>query len=139
MNPLSVDDHKIYIFLLMIHPPYHGVNLIRFSARTTGYFTEEIMQQNTLMLEQKKLNFCSSNDADQMVVFGVNHHALSPQTKSSLMHSTTNCLAPLVKCLHESMQITSGIINTIHAATNDQTFLIIITLIHTEHALLLNH
>ncbi len=56
------------------------------------------------------------------VVVGVNHDAYRPDQHHVLTAAscTTNCLAPLVKVLHESIGITHGIITTIHDATNTQ-------------------
>jgi glyceraldehyde 3-phosphate dehydrogenase len=57
----------------------------------------------------------------KMFVCGVNDHLLS---KSDIIISnascTTNCLAPLAKLLHEAYGIKSGLMTTIHSATNDQ-------------------
>ena len=58
---------------------------------------------------------------DATVVYGVNHHTLT-----SAMHvisnasCTTNCLAPLVQPLHQSIGVVNGIMTTIHSYTNDQ-------------------
>src|SRR5210317_508722 len=58
---------------------------------------------------------------DKTIVYGVNHDTL---TKDDAVISnascTTNCLAPLVKPLHESIGVKHGIMTTIHAYTNDQ-------------------
>jgi glyceraldehyde 3-phosphate dehydrogenase len=65
-----------------------------------------------------------ADGADLTVVYGVNHHKL---TKEHLVISnascTTNCLAPVVKVLHENFGIVSGIMTTIHSYTNDQVIL----------------
>ena len=58
---------------------------------------------------------------DATVVYGVNHNTLT-----SAMHvisnasCTTNCLAPLVQPLHQSIGVVNGIMTTIHSYTNDQ-------------------
>jgi len=60
-------------------------------------------------------------DVDNTIVYGVNDDTL---TADDLVISnascTTNCLAPLVKPLHESIGVKHGIMTTIHAYTNDQ-------------------
>ncbi len=63
----------------------------------------------------------SGKDVDATVVYGVNHDTLKAEhTVVSNASCTTNCLAPLVKPLHDSIGVESGIMTTIHAYTNDQ-------------------
>jgi len=58
---------------------------------------------------------------DATVVYGVNHGVLkSDMSVISNASCTTNCLAPLVKPLHDSIGLVAGIMTTIHAYTNDQ-------------------
>jgi len=60
-------------------------------------------------------------DIDATIVYGVNHDVLKPSdTIISNASCTTNCLAPLVKPLHEKIGVKHGIMTTIHAYTNDQ-------------------
>jgi len=60
-------------------------------------------------------------DVDATVVYGVNHQVLkADHTVVSNASCTTNCLAPLVKPLHEAIGLESGLMTTIHAYTNDQ-------------------
>ncbi len=56
------------------------------------------------------------------VVLGVNHQRFDPQRHRIVTAAscTTNCLAPLVKVIHEALGIRHGSITTIHALTNDQ-------------------
>jgi len=63
------------------------------------------------------------DSADLTVVYGVNHHLLGEQKIVSNASCTTNCLAPLAKVLHEAVGIRHGLINTVHAYTNDQNLL----------------
>jgi len=61
------------------------------------------------------------SDIDGTFVYGVNHHTLTSKHQIiSNASCTTNCLAPLVKPLHESIGVKHGIMTTIHAYTNDQ-------------------
>ena len=63
----------------------------------------------------------AGTDVDATIVYGVNHGVLkSTDTVISNASCTTNCLAPLVKPLHEHIGLESGIMTTIHAYTNDQ-------------------
>ena len=58
---------------------------------------------------------------DATVVYGVNHDTLkASHTVISNASCTTNCLAPLVKPLHEKIGVKHGLMTTVHAYTNDQ-------------------
>ena len=62
----------------------------------------------------------AGNDV-KTIVYGVNDKTLvASDTVVSNASCTTNCLAPLVKPLHEAIGIESGIMTTIHSYTNDQ-------------------
>jgi glyceraldehyde 3-phosphate dehydrogenase len=61
------------------------------------------------------------NAADATIVFGVNHGVLKATDQViSNASCTTNCLAPLVKPLHDTLGIVSGLMTTVHSYTNDQ-------------------
>lgn len=57
------------------------------------------------------------------IVYGVNHDLYDPATHHLVTAAscTTNCLAPVVKVLHEEIGIEHGSITTIHDVTNTQT------------------
>jgi glyceraldehyde 3-phosphate dehydrogenase len=56
------------------------------------------------------------------IVYGVNHHLYDgSQTLVTAASCTTNCLAPVVKVIHEALGIRHGSITTIHDVTNTQT------------------
>ncbi len=60
-------------------------------------------------------------DVDATIVYGVNHEVLDASHEVvSNASCTTNCLAPLVKPLHEGIGVERGVMTTIHAYTNDQ-------------------
>jgi len=60
-------------------------------------------------------------DVDATIVYGVNHQTLkASHTVISNASCTTNCLAPLVKPLHDKIGVVSGLMTTIHSYTNDQ-------------------
>lgn len=63
-------------------------------------------------------------NVDLTVVMGVNHEQLKAEhTVVSNASCTTNCLAPLVKVLHETFGIKHGLMTTIHSYTSDQRIL----------------
>jgi glyceraldehyde 3-phosphate dehydrogenase len=62
-----------------------------------------------------------SDGADFTVVYGVNHEGLKQEHMViSNASCTTNCLAPVVKVLHEAVGVERGMMTTIHSYTNDQ-------------------
>ena len=62
-----------------------------------------------------------ARNADAVIVLGVNDADLSPDHRVvSNASCTTNCLAPMVKVLHQRFGIACGTMNTIHSYTNDQ-------------------
>ena len=63
----------------------------------------------------------AKDEIDYTVVLGVNEDGLSDQHRIvSNASCTTNCLAPMAKVLNDSFGIVEGVINTVHAYTNDQ-------------------
>lgn len=73
---------------------------------------------------KKVLISAPGKNADATIVYGVNHQILKgSDIIVSNASCTTNCLAPLVKPLHEKFTILSGLMNTVHAYTKDQMIL----------------
>ena len=63
-------------------------------------------------------------DADQTVVYGVNHKNISKKDHIiSVASCTTNCLAPLAFVIHKNFKIEKGYMTTIHSYTSDQRLL----------------
>lgn len=63
----------------------------------------------------------AGDEIDATIVYGVNHNLLkASDTIVSNASCTTNCLAPMVKPLHEKIGLETGLMTTIHAYTNDQ-------------------
>ena len=97
-----------------------GVEVVH---ESTGFFASKEKASAHLQGGAKKVIISApgGNDVDATVVYGVNHGVLkASDTVISNASCTTNCLAPVVKVLHESIGIVSGIMTTIHAYTNDQ-------------------
>ncbi|MYD76762.1 MAG: type I glyceraldehyde-3-phosphate dehydrogenase [Gammaproteobacteria bacterium] len=89
----------------------------------TGLFTSREKAGAHLEAGAKKVIISApgGSDIDATVVYGVNHDTLkSTDTIISNASCTTNCLAPLAKALNDSIGIVHGLMNTIHAYTNDQ-------------------
>lgn len=89
----------------------------------TGLFTSKEKASGHLVAGAKKVVISApgGKDVDATVVYGVNHHVLKKDfTVISNASCTTNCLAPLVKPLNDSIGIEKGLMTTIHAYTNDQ-------------------
>ncbi|MGC9375234.1 MAG: type I glyceraldehyde-3-phosphate dehydrogenase [Bacteroidales bacterium] len=66
----------------------------------------------------------AKDQIDNMIVLGVNDEDLRPEdTCVSNASCTTNCLAPVVKVLHDNFGFESGLMTTVHSYTNDQMIL----------------
>ncbi len=91
----------------------------------TGLFTTK--EKAILHLEagaKKVIISAPATGVDATIVYGVNDDVLNAgQTVISNASCTTNCLATVVKPLHEAIGIVSGLMNTVHAFTNDQSLL----------------
>jgi glyceraldehyde 3-phosphate dehydrogenase len=89
----------------------------------TGLFTSKEKASAHLQAGAKKVIISApgGKDIDATVVYGVNHDVLkATDTVISNASCTTNCLAPIVKVLHQNIGVVNGIMTTIHAYTNDQ-------------------
>jgi glyceraldehyde 3-phosphate dehydrogenase len=92
-------------------------------VESTGIFTsrEQLNKHLIAGAKQVVLTVPAQDEIDYTVVLGVNDEGLKPQHRIiSNASCTTNCLAPLAKVLYDSFGIVEGIINTVHAYTNDQ-------------------
>jgi glyceraldehyde 3-phosphate dehydrogenase len=89
----------------------------------TGFFTTKEKASAHLKGGAKKVIISApgGKDVDATVVFGVNQNVLkASDTVISNASCTTNCLAPLVKPLHDKIGVVNGLMTTVHAYTNDQ-------------------
>jgi glyceraldehyde 3-phosphate dehydrogenase len=97
-----------------------GIDVV---IESTGIFTRRADLEKHLAAGAKRvlLTVPPKDNVDHMVVMGVNEDQLEPGHRLvSNASCTTNCLAPLAKVLDESFGIKYGIMNTVHAYTNDQ-------------------
>ncbi|HSW71006.1 MAG TPA: type I glyceraldehyde-3-phosphate dehydrogenase [Gammaproteobacteria bacterium] len=91
----------------------------------TGFFTSKEKAAAHLEAGAKKVIISApAEEVDATIVYGVNHHKLKASDQViSNASCTTNCLATVVKPIHEAIGIERGLMNTIHAYTNDQHLL----------------
>ncbi len=97
-----------------------GVDVVH---ESTGLFTSKEKAGAHLKGGARKVIISApgGKDVDATVVYGVNHNVLkASDTVISNASCTTNCLAPVVKVLHDNIGVINGIMTTIHAYTNDQ-------------------
>lgn len=130
---ISIQNNKLVIngqHINVIHErvPEHchwGQHNIDILMECTGQFTTYHQAEHHLKSGAKKVLISApAKDADATIVYGVNHQNLqNNHVIVSNASCTTNCLAPLVKALHQSVGIETGLVNTIHAYTKDQSLL----------------
>ncbi|MBP0595655.1 type I glyceraldehyde-3-phosphate dehydrogenase [Paraburkholderia sp. LEh10] len=97
-----------------------GVDVV---MECTGLFTTKERASAHLAAGAKRVMISApgGKDVDATVVYGVNQQVLRASDKViSNASCTTNCLAPLVKPLHEKLGVVTGLMTTIHSYTNDQ-------------------
>ncbi|HEY5637132.1 MAG TPA: type I glyceraldehyde-3-phosphate dehydrogenase [Burkholderiales bacterium] len=97
-----------------------GVDVV---LECTGLFTSKDKAGAHLAAGAKKVIISApgGKDVDRTIVMGVNDGDLkASDTVISNASCTTNCLAPLVKALDDSIGVVSGLMTTVHAYTNDQ-------------------
>jgi len=97
-----------------------GVDVVH---ECTGFFASKAKASAHIQAGAKKVIISApgGNDIDATIVYGVNHQSLkSSDTVISNASCTTNCLAPLVKPLIDTIGIDHGLMTTIHSYTNDQ-------------------
>ena len=97
------------------------------ALESTGVFTKRSSEKggygDHLTAGAKKVIISApcKDDPDLTMVFGVNDDQLTAaHTCISNASCTTNCLAPVVKVLHDSFGLVEGLMTTVHAYTNDQ-------------------
>lgn len=94
---------------------------VDFVLESTGYFTQ--LNQAALHIKggAKKVVISAPSKDAPMFVMGVNHKKL---LKTDVVFSnascTTNCLAPIVKVLHENFGVVEGLVTTVHSTTSSQ-------------------
>ncbi|HLJ09913.1 MAG TPA: type I glyceraldehyde-3-phosphate dehydrogenase [Planctomycetaceae bacterium] len=101
---------------------------VEVAVESTGFFTAREKDgkpgyDSHLAAGARKvvLSAPAKDKPDLTCVLGVNDNQLTSQHKCiSNASCTTNCLAPMVKVLHEAFGVEKGLMTTVHAYTNDQ-------------------
>ena len=99
--------------------PYQGVDV---AMECTGIFTKKEQAEQLIKAGARKVLISApAEGADATIVYGVNHHVMTREmTVVSNASCTTNCLAPMVKVLHDNFRVVRGYMVTIHSYTGDQ-------------------
>ena len=125
-NSIKVDGFDIACFSEKdpVRLPWAKLN-IDIVFECTGLFTSKDKAEQHIQAGAKRVLISApGQNVDKTIVFGVNHETLTNEDRIiSNASCTTNCLAPLAKIIHEEYKILNGLVNTIHAFTNDQSLL----------------
>ena len=100
--------------------PDYGVDIV---IESTGLFTDGSKAVAHRRGSVKKVIISApARNEDVTVVLGVNEDQYVPTQHNIISNAscTTNCIAPVVKVLHQSFGISKGLMTTIHAYTNEQ-------------------
>ena len=101
-----------------------GVTVV---VESTGLFTKrpDAIQHIEQGGAERVIISAPATDPDITIVLGVNERAYDPAKHRIISNAscTTNCLAPVVKVLHDSFGVENGFMTTIHSYTNDQRIL----------------
>src|SRR5258708_4948458 len=132
-DSLIVNGHSIKVLALrdpgQIPWSDLGVEIV---IESVGIFTDAEKAQAHLRGGAKKVLISApAKGEDLTIVLGVNESMYDPTRHHIISNAscTTNCLAPTAKVLHEAFGIERGLMNTIHAYTNDQR---ILDQVHTD-------
>ncbi len=101
----------------------YGIDIV---IESTGLFTDATKAAAHLRGGTKKVLISApARNEDITIVLGVNEDQYDPNRHNIISNAscTTNCIAPVVKVLHQSFGVSKGFMTTIHAYTNDQRIL----------------
>ena len=130
-KPVAVEDDKIIIDNsdeILVTSERKPENLpwaklkVDVVFECTGIFVSKDKAGGHITAGAKKVIISApGKEVDNTVVYGVNHKTLSDNDQViSNASCTTNCLATVINNIHDNLEITSGLMTTIHAYTNDQ-------------------
>ena len=130
-KPVAVEDDKIIIDNsdeILVTSERKPENLpwaklkVDVVFECTGIFVSKDKAGGHITAGAKKVIISApGKEVDNTVVYGVNHKTLTDNDQViSNASCTTNCLATAINNIHDNLEITSGLMTTIHAYTNDQ-------------------
>ncbi len=126
-NAIVIDDREIKVLAerdpAKIPWREHGVDIV---IESTGLFTQAAKAAAHLQGGARKVIISApARDEDITVVLGVNEGKYDPSKHHIISNGscTTNCVAPVVKVLHQNFGVARGLMTTIHSYTNDQKIL----------------
>ena len=126
-DSITVDGKKIKVFAERDPGKLDWASVgAQIVVESTGFFTDADKAKAHLGSTVKKVIISApATNEDLTVVLGVNESKYDPAKHNIISNAscTTNCLAPVVKVIHETFGIASGIMTTIHSYTNDQVIL----------------
>ena len=123
-DSLIIDGKKIKVLSVLdpLKLPWKGMK-IDVVVESTGKFTDrEGAQQHLNAGAKKVLISAPAKNPDITIVIGVNDKMYDSKKHNIVSNAscTTNCLAPIVKILHDNFKVKRGFMTTIHAYTADQ-------------------
>jgi glyceraldehyde 3-phosphate dehydrogenase len=126
-DSITIGDKKIKVFATkdpaQIDWNSLGVEVV---VESTGFFTDKKDAAKHLHGSVKKVIISApAKDEDVTIVLGVNEDKYDAAKHNIISNAscTTNCLAPVVKVIHDTFGIVKGSMTTIHSYTNDQKVL----------------
>jgi glyceraldehyde 3-phosphate dehydrogenase len=124
---IAVDGKKVKVFAERDPAKLDWASVgAQIVVESTGFFTDATKAKAHLGTTVKKVIISApASNEDLTVVLGVNDSKYEAAKHNVISNAscTTNCLAPVVKVLHDTFGIASGIMTTIHSYTNDQVIL----------------
>ncbi|HUZ42106.1 MAG TPA: type I glyceraldehyde-3-phosphate dehydrogenase [Acidimicrobiales bacterium] len=105
--------------------PWSELNIDVVIESTGRFTTRESAAQHLSAGARKVIISAPATDVDATFVIGVNEDTYDPAIHHVVSNAscTTNCFVPMVKVLDDSFGVTTGLMTTIHAYTNDQNLL----------------
>jgi glyceraldehyde 3-phosphate dehydrogenase len=123
-NFLIIDGKKIQVFAEKDPEKLPWKDLkVDIVVESTGIFTDREGAQKHINAGAKKVLISApAKNPDATIVIGVNEKSYDKHKHNIISNAscTTNCLAPLVKVLHDNFGIIRGFMTTVHAYTADQ-------------------